>query len=543
VLARLAAVPRRPLAAALVVAAAALIPYAGSPANGFVLDDHQVLEGNPVVTQGRLLDAFTSPYHGETGSRYRVFRPLPLVTYAVQWAVHGPSPGAFHSVNILLHALAALLAWRLAAALAPGRPVAALAAGLAFAVHAVHTDAVSSIVGRAEVLAAVFVMASFLAFRRYATGGGAGALAGAAVLALLALLSKESAGPLPLFAGLWAVARRGDEAGNRSRAGLVAAWVVAFVVPTALYVGLRQAALGGDLASPGAGYFAAVEPVPALLTLAGIAARCLALLIVPYPLSPDYSYDSIPVASSALEPWTFAGLAVVPAVVAGTTALLSRRGAGDSTRLAASRSAGLGLAWLIVFALPASHVVPLMVPMAERMLYVGSAGACVAVGVGLDASLSRARPVAVAATVAFAAWVTLLAGMTMDRDRVWHDDLALWSDSVAVHPRSALALANLGQALAEDGRASAAVAALERATRVAPWNWHFQAALADLLHDSGLHADEARTLVDAARLARGSPPDLARACAALREVEPAITDRDCAARVRGLPVPTVPAAP
>src|SRR6185503_3962928 len=76
-------------------------------------------------------------------------------------------------------------------------PVPALAAGLLFAVHPVHVEAVSSVVGRAELLAAVALLAAVLSARRFRhatnTRGARAWLAACVACVLAGLLSKEHA--------------------------------------------------------------------------------------------------------------------------------------------------------------------------------------------------------------------------------------------------------------------------------------------------------------------------------------------------------------
>jgi len=389
---------RKPLrvAALLIVASAAV--YAGSPCSGFVADDHQGVLDNPLVTTpGRLLDAFATPFHGQ-GSDFRVYRPLTTVSFAVQWAAFGPAPWAFHLVNVLLHVLATLLVWVLARGLlgdadqggpqAGRRPPARLglgaaAAGLLFAVHPVHTDAVSAVIGRSELLVACLCTGSFLAWRSWSRGAGPVTLFAAALLYLLGILSKESAGPLPVFAAAWSLWswRRPRAAGCRPVTTLALGALAAFVLPLALYAALRGAAIGGLVVAGRSGYFDSVDGWTAFLTMAGVGARYLALMLLPFPLSPDYSFESIPLARSASEPWPVAGLVLVPLVAAAAVALLVRRRGGGG---------GLGLAWFLAFMLPATNVVPLMIPMAERIAYAASAGACVAFGAAVSTLRGRA---------------------------------------------------------------------------------------------------------------------------------------------------------
>ncbi len=504
--------------ATLVLVAACLAVYAGSPFNGFVADDHVVLEQDPVVTTpGRALDAFASPYRG------LMYRPLTVWTFALQWQAHGPIPWAFHLVNVLLHAVMTVLVFRMVRALGRASPGASLLASLVFAVHTIHTDAVSAVVGRADLLAAVFTVAAFLCWRRWVLAAGALALTGTGVFYLLGLLSKESAGPFPIFALAFALLQR-DRSGQRvlgahrdvRRRAAVGA-LVGLVVPLSAYGVMRALVLESAVMPAWSPYFGGVDGGTTLCTLLGIGARYLWLLVFPYPLSPDYTWESIPFANGLLEPWTIAGLLALPTLLAATGYLLVRR-------TPTAFGAGLGLLWFFVFMLPATHLVPLMVPMAERLTYLASAGLSLALAPALDQAI---RPVA--CRLAVMLYVAVLAGMTLERDRVWRDDLTLWSDAVATHPRSAFSLMNLAGALVAAGRVPAALGAMERAVEVAPWRWDFRVTLADLLHDTGRHEEEARVLVEGVGRGRFEP---GRVCRALAEVRPDLNLDRCAQDLR-----------
>jgi hypothetical protein len=521
----------RPGRAALLLAVACAIAFSGSLGNGFVLDDHQIILSNPMVTDAaRMGEAFFVPYQGDDRNDL-LYRPLTTLSLAVQWALHGPAAWVFHLVNVLLHIGATVLVWFLGRALLPGRPLAVLIGALVFAVHPIHTDAVSSIVNRSEVLAAGFAIGAFLAFFQWAVGGRRGRLAIAAACFLGALLSKESGAPLIGFALLWGLVDR-----RRTRPGtaFLAGWTIAFVLPLALYAALRFAALDGALVASSNRYFQHVGALQTLLTMLGVGARYLKLLVVPFPLAADYSFESIPIATRVLEPWPLAGLVLVPMVLAGTCALLaaSRRGPG----LAA---AGLGMAWFVLFMAPATNIVPLLIPMAERIAYGASAGAFLAFGVGAEAlwawaaggrepGAGRPRPtLSLAVPAALALLLALLAGLTVDRDRVWRDDLTLAADNVSNHPRNALMLANLASALATRGDLDAGIAAMRRVIEVGPSRWDFRLALAEMLHDAGRHEEEAQVLVEGLRWRRGDPAAVGRACDALVEARPDLHREQC----------------
>ena len=120
----------------------------------------------------RTLDEiFTTQYFGGERGTGTAYRPVLLLSYAVQWWIHGGEPAAFHAVNVLLHGAATLLLARLLLTLGIAPP-AALASALLFAVHPIHVEAVTSIVGRGETQAAALVLGYLLLGLRFADRRG-----------------------------------------------------------------------------------------------------------------------------------------------------------------------------------------------------------------------------------------------------------------------------------------------------------------------------------------------------------------------------------
>jgi hypothetical protein len=183
----------------------AVLAYANSLANGFVLDDVRLIPANPLVRSlGNLPELFAADYW-EPGFRGGLYRPLVMTSYALNHALGGLEPWGYHAVNVLLHAAVSLLVFGLLRTLVD-RYTAAIA-GLLFAAHAVHAEAVANIAGRAELLAAAgFVLAlrCHVARERAADRPGLLYAVGLGSFAL-ALLSKESAITLPAVLLLWDV--------------------------------------------------------------------------------------------------------------------------------------------------------------------------------------------------------------------------------------------------------------------------------------------------------------------------------------------------
>lgn len=102
---------------------------------------------------------------GQPWSQHNSFRPITTLTFRWNVAVHGMTVVGFHVVNLLMHAAcSALVATVARRILREHSRLAPILAGLLFALHPVHVEAVSNIVCRAELLSGIFWCAAFLAY-------------------------------------------------------------------------------------------------------------------------------------------------------------------------------------------------------------------------------------------------------------------------------------------------------------------------------------------------------------------------------------------
>ena len=149
---------------ALVVAIVAALSYANALANRFALDDVNVIRTNPLVHHlAGVWQAFAHSYWPEaTGAGQ--YRPLTMATFALDWVVSGGNAAWLHAANVLWHVAACLLVLRFLMEFTTRS--AALAGALVFAVHPVHVEAVSNLVGRSDVICAVFTLGALLLHRR-----------------------------------------------------------------------------------------------------------------------------------------------------------------------------------------------------------------------------------------------------------------------------------------------------------------------------------------------------------------------------------------
>ena len=122
-----------------------------------------------------------------------IYRPITTASLLFNHALAGAAGGAFwyHLVNLLLHALNVWLVWKLAARLLSSR--AAWFAAALFAVHPIATEAVDNVVGRADLLAALAVLAGLLIYGRATAQSGARRWLALFAVAAAGAFSKENA--------------------------------------------------------------------------------------------------------------------------------------------------------------------------------------------------------------------------------------------------------------------------------------------------------------------------------------------------------------
>ena len=421
-----------PRAAAL-AALAAVAVYAGSLGHGFVWDDHIHIEAAPFVQDARNLRVLASP--GFWLGRVEVegsARPLLLASLLGDRALWGAAPRGYHLTNILLHAAAAAALTMLAAELT-AVPLAALLAGLIFALHPVQSEAVCAVSFRADILAALFVFLALLAARRAPNARPAAWTAAAAAAFALALLAKESAAVFPAL--YWLADRL--TAPPRARAKLSGIQLGAFLVVLAAYGAFRAPRAGyAALAdAPAAGAPAAptrpslqIDPSPppwkAALPTRGGRARAMLSVFLDYARLSVWPAGLQADRSPVLDPLRLSARALGGAAVA--LALLAA-GWWARRRLPA---ASLGLAWFFVALAPVSGIVPLHNLIAERYLYLPLAGLCLAAAAALEAASRRAPRPALALACAGAVLAGTAAAATARRVPAWRDDASLFGGRI-----------------------------------------------------------------------------------------------------------------
>lgn len=443
----------------LLLFALSLIAYSLFLPGDFLYDDAVIVRLNPLVQQWDPGGIFRTGWWWQSAGPDRLYRPLTVLTFALNRILFGPGPLSFHLVNIGLHAAAGITLHRVLRTLPVGEPAAFLAAAL-FVVHPMHVEVVGMAVGRAEILAALFIFSGLLA----AHGKGIRRDLLTAGFFAAALLSKENAVVFPLLLLLTdhftAVSRSGIV--NRRRRLYLLLLLVALAW-TALRAHLGVLAFGTAVVHPGDNPLAGMTWLTRLLTAVGVQGVYLRKLLLPIDLQVLYGRSSLSLVTSLL---SFRGILCV--LVAGTLGAVIVRG----WRRRAGYAWGLGW-YLATFLVTGNFLFPVALVMADRFAYLPSAGLLLVVAVValkpgdlVPPGPGRLRHAAMwlLPGVLLAASVALI----VRREPEFRSEEALWQSVVRRDAGNNWAWVNLGQALAAAGKREAAERAFLAAIELEP---------------------------------------------------------------------------
>ena len=445
----LAEIWRRPAAGVLLIAVVGGGAFWNTLGGEFVWDDRSLVLENEYVKHRRNLPGFfLSDFseHSADPHRSGYYRPLILVSYFVDASLWGDRPAGFHATNVLFHILNSILVYGFARSMASRR--ASLIAGVLFAAHPVHTEAVAWVAGRTDLICCFFGLIAFVCFARSSRSAGRRRTAWylASLLGLgLGLLSKETAIVLPLL--FVAYDRYRGTEGRRVRyyAGAFAV-AGAYLIARVLVLGQ----LGPDRAYYGGSVWTS------LLTSVTILASYVGLLLAPVRLSAMRS-TTYPSIRSPFHP-SF----IVSAVVVGSLFVAASR------LVKVSRGASFGILWIVVTLLPVLNLVPIYELIAERFLYIPSIGFCLALGIALDAMFRRKGALRVVALGLTGLTVAVYLVLAMDRNADWRDEITLYTRTAEDSPRAYMAHYNLGTIYLVQGEYDRAIRALQRAVSLHP---------------------------------------------------------------------------
>lgn len=468
---------RASVALLLTVAAVAILLYARSWSHPFVYDDVVAVRDHPLVNGDRpWVEILTSPYWPREVTPDPLYRPLTVASFRANAFFFSHDPFNFHVTNSVLHALGAcfvaLLAVRLWGKQAPG-----WIAGLLFATHPVHTEAVVPVVGRSELLAMIFIIwMTYVHVQRVALSRPPSVTyhCGLALLYALACAAKEH-GVLALAVivaiDVWNRRRTpiSSQSARRHLNELAASHYLGLIVVLTALLTMRWTIFAWQTSMPEGVDNSMYNPLDTagleerLATPFTLAALAVQLICLPVNLCPIWGKGGINLTSSLLAPDCLAGIAIIAGLVVAMVFTLRRR-----------LPAMIPIAGLLTFLAIPCHFIPVANWFfAERWLYLPSAMLILTfAGIGAAApKRALAGGVVVAAVFATMAW---------RYQESWRSDESMVRTVVQRQPLNCPGLCGICNLLEGRGDIEEAEQYIRRLVRHhpdEPQTWYFQARL------------------------------------------------------------------
>jgi tetratricopeptide (TPR) repeat protein len=405
---------------------------------GFIWDDDQLLLDNPFIHQpdGWLRVWFHTDF------------PLALTSLWLEWRLWGNHPLGYHLVNVALHAMSAMVLWRVLGRLRV--PGAALAAAL-FAVHPVNVESVAWISERKNTLAMVFYLLTLLWYLKFEENGTRRWYVLALVGFVLALFSKTAAAPLPLVLLGLAWWRKGRiERADAERALPFFAIAVAIGL-LSVWFQIHQA-IGSDVVLVSHGGF------PARLAAAGWAVWFYLYKAV-LPLNLSFIYPRWHIEPFRL--WSY-----LPLLLLLGALLICWRFAGRW-----GRGLFFGLAYFVALLMPVVGFVSIYFMryslVADHWQYFAIIGPLTLAAAGLTTFFADPTRKLLWMRQMVAGGALLALGILAFRQvGVYSSPETLWRETLACNPNATLARWSLGNLLMREGRNEEAIFQFKKAVAV-----------------------------------------------------------------------------
>ncbi|MEO8147414.1 MAG: tetratricopeptide repeat protein [Bacteroidia bacterium] len=466
----------------IILFATAFIFYGNSISNQFALDDLIVITGNQFTQKGfaGLKDIFTHDAfvgaYGEalnlSGGRYR---PFSIAMFAIEKQMFGYTPQVFHFFNVFFFGITVVVLFLFLCRLfSKYNYTLPFLAALLFAIHPIHTEVVANIKSCDEIFALLFSLLTFylllpktekkievktnsrsnkkevskgqkakgnatvlsesttsnIGHTERSRSAQTANLITASLLFFIALLSKENAitfiALIPL--GLWMFTNDSIKTIAIKTAPLIVVSVI-YILMRAKFAGIVGDRVTTDIMDDS---YMRATMMEKLATITQVQLRYLVLMIFPYQLSYDYSYNQIPLVN-----WSnpFALLSLVIHLGALVFAVMN---IGKQKIISYSI-----IIYFITFSIVSNLVFNIGTSMAERFTYMPTFGFCILLAYGLLKLLKfdltgneKLKPLAIGITAVI---VLVAATQTIPRNKDWKDNYTLYKADVNKVPNSARA--------------------------------------------------------------------------------------------------------
>ncbi len=425
----------------IIVAVFGLLIYVNTFHHNYCLDDVAVIKGNKFTQKGlagipTMLHTFY--WQGYWSANAGLYRPLSMIMFAIEWQFFPASPHIYHIVNVILYAFIGFLLFSFLTKIFPkANLIFPFVVSLLFMGHPIHTEVVANIKSADELLSFIFFLLTVINLWNYFSNAKNSTLYTAIACFFIALFAKESVMtyllviPLMIFYFTSVPFVK-----NRNIFFMLLGVTIVFLV-------IHEAVLA-TVGSSKITYsyldnslVAAKSFGDRLATAIFMMGKYILLLIVPYPMSYDYSFNQIPITNFTDVKVIGSFLLYVGMVV---YAIMNFK---KKTLISFAI-----IFYLITMALVSNVAILIGSTFAERFLFVPSLGFCLLIGLLITKATNTYSlkntfngigdfiTANVKVLLPVAALLAIYSFTTIDRNKDWKDDYTLMIHDVANAPNS-----------------------------------------------------------------------------------------------------------
>lgn len=449
-----------------------LAVYSNSFKGQFLWDDLYLVQNNPYIKDwSYLTEIFTSSLKTSGGEATNFYRPIQVFTYLIDYSLWQLNVTGYHLTNVLLHILVALGIYWLIQILFANRFLSFLTA-LFFVVHPIHTEAVAYISGRADLLAAFFMLSCFILYLKNLDAKRVTLTILMSLSYVLALLSRENSLILPVLLLLYHYTFK--KAVYKKPFALIISIAIGYVLWrwALLQTGLPQISSGTTLLERIPGFFVAIT-------------NYIGLLLAPFNLHMEYGG----ILFNFTDPKAMVGIFLLFFLL--VYAFKKRE---------QDRLTFFSVGWFFIALLPSSNIYPINAYMAEHWLYLPSIGFFLILARFFTALFRNKKFIfsAITLTVVLLAFYSFL---TIRQNSYWREPVDFYKRMIRYAPYSSRLYNNLAMAYHKIGKKDELIELLQKAIEMEPGNVVAYNNLGNAYKDIGKYKEAVRSYKKAIEIA------------------------------------------
>ena len=440
--------PKRQILLVIVVTA---LVFINSLSNRLVWDDHLFLENWSAITSINNIDEILKG--SAPPSQDKIYRPIRGLIWLADYQLFGQNPTLYHLQALLIHLSVTLLIYfitaKIMSKITGGNSLMPFLVALFFGIHPIHTETIDYISSSVETFGSLFFFASFYCYLYFSSLPKKAknyrreiSFSAAVLFSFLAFFTYEMTLTLPVLIVGYELIIANTKLNLKSWGNrlyllgtiLGAAVVYLFIRIILLDITSRTEYLAYSF------YFT-------MLTMVQVFVRYILLLFIPINLTAIHNlvgeFPSSMIPYDKLDPLT-------SQTIFDTPILLSILTIGVLIAFAIRfRSKhpiiSFGILWFFISLLPVSYIIPHGGAMAEKYLYIASFGflLCVFSG-GYLLLKSKIKNLELILLVGVTVLALIFSGLTFNRNKVWKDDISLFTDVLHKSPNNLMANYTLG---------------------------------------------------------------------------------------------------